>query len=335
MGLSKLSLSFLQGAVLIVFAPLLMGWLKWWKAWFTGRRRPLTWIIQPYRDCFKLLRLPSTYPQPASWIFRKSPYLIFAAYGSLLFTIPLWTTPLLPADLLLIMYLLGLGRFSLSMAGMDSASSFGHLGSSREMFFHFLTEISFFPALTAFWLWTNEPALLPPHIAATPFAPTTLWPWMIESSINRKKATFWLAAVAILLSFFPILLLEARRLPVGNPATHLELTMAGKAVEIEFSGRSLALVEWGEASKLLFLVALWSQWLIRLFGIYNVLGGLLFLFYPVVWLLAASGLAVWEWRSVKIRLGRVPSVAFHSLALSIFAILLRLISGGYWMCLLK
>ena len=326
MGLSKLSLSFLQGAVLIVFAPLLMGWLKWWKAWFTGRRRPLTWIIQPYRDCFKLLRLPPTYPQPASWIFRKSPYLIFTVYGGLLFTIPLWTAPLLPADLLLIMYLLGLGRFSLSMAGMDSASSFGHLGSSREMFFHFLTEISFFPALTAFWLWTTEP------------------------SLNKEEATFWLASVAILLSFFPILLLEARRLPIGNPTTHLELTMAGKAVELEFSGRSLALVEWGEASKLLFLVALWSQWFIRLFGnvlgellflvalwsqwfirlFGNVLGGLLFLFYPVVWLLVASGLAFWERRSVKVkvRLGRVPSVVFPSLVLSISAILLRLISGG-------
>ena len=295
--------SLLQGILLLAFTPLFSGWLRWWKARLTGRRRPLTWVVQPYRDWLKLLRLPATHPQTASWVFRVTPFVVFIVYGCLLFTIPLWTVSLLPADLLLIMYLLGLGRFVLGLAGMDSASSFGHLGSSREMFFHFLTEISLFPLITAFWIWTST-------------AP------------DRSQAVFWLATAAILFAFFPVLLLEACRLPVDNPETHLELTMAGKAVELEFSGRDLALVEWGEASKSLFLVALWSQWLFHLWGILVTPGWLGFLLFFAFWWLMASGLAIWEWRSVKMRLGQVHSEALTSLVLSLSAILLRLIPGG-------
>ena len=299
-------LSLLQGISLLAFAPFFRGWLKWWKAQLTGRRRPFKWTLQVYRDYFKLLRIPPKRLKTPSWFFRISPYLIFTTYGSLLFTIPLWTAPSLPIDLLLIMYLLGLGRFILSLAGLDSGTSFGHLGSSREMFFHLLSEISFFSAITAFWLWRN---------------------------VTPNGELFWLAAAAILFSYFFILVLETHRLPVGNPGTHLELTMAGKAVELEFSGRDLALVEWGETSKLLFLVALWSQWIVQLglipfHGTPIMPGWLLFLFYISLWLLIAWGLACWEWRSVKMRLSQVPSFVLPSLALSLSAILLRLIQGA-------
>lgn len=294
--------SFLQGVGLLAFAPLFLGWLNWWKARLTHRKRPLTWIVQPYRDLFKLLRLPATHPKTASWVFRSAPYLIFAVYGSLLFMIPLWTRSLLPPDLLLILYLLGLGRFVLSLAGLDSAAAFGHLGSSREMFFHFLTEISLFPLLVAFWLWINE--------------------------TNKGQAVYWIATAAILASFFPVLLLEARRLPVDNPDTHLELTMAGKAVELEFSGRALALVEWGEINKLLFLVALWVYWFFGFLGISAIPEWLSGWIQIVLGLLIAFGLALMEWSIPKLRLGKAPSVAQMSLVLSLFAILLRLIPGG-------
>jgi formate hydrogenlyase subunit 4 len=198
--------------------------------------------------------------------------------------------------------LLGLGRFSLSLAGLDSASSFGNLGSNREMLFHFLTEVSLFPAIAALLLWANAP--------------------------DKGQPLFWLAALAILMSFFPILLLEARRLPVDNPETHLELTMAGKAVELEFSGRDPALVKWGEMNKLLFLTALWSQGLFWLVGVEVASWWLALLLYAGLWLLTASGLAAWEWRTPKIRLGHIPTVARASLFFSLFAILLRLIPGG-------
>lgn len=304
--------SLLQGISLVAFAPLFLGWLNWWKARLTGRRRPLTWIVQPYRDWFKLLRLPPTHPQTASWLFRITPYLVFVVYGCLLFSIPLWTSSLVPPDLLLTMYLLGLGRFSLSLAGLDSASSFGNLGSSREMFFHFLTEISLFPAIAAFWLWVNVP------LGKNPLDNLLLY------------MLLWLATPSILVTFFLVLLLEARRLPVDNPETHLELTMAGKAVELEFSGRDLALVEWGETNKLLFLLAWWSQWLFSL--IFSKAGALSSVAIPLLhltlWLLAGAGLAFWEWGRAKLRLGWVPHVAQTSLVLSLFALLLRLIAGG-------
>lgn len=293
--------SFLQGVGLLSLAPLFLGWLNWCKARLTGRKRSLTWMIQPYRDWLKLLRLPATHPQNASWVFRSVPYLIFAVYSSLLFMIPLFTRPFLQPDLLLILYLLGLGRFCLSLGGLDSATAFGHLGSSREMFFHFLTEISLFPVLVAFWLWINE--------------------------TNRSQAVFWLAAISILAAFFPILLLEARRLPVDNPETHLELTMAGKAVELEFSGRALALLEWGETSKLLFLTALWIRWLFGFGGFLGNSGWLLALLQITLWLLITCGLAFWEWGIPKFRLGKVPAVAQISLVLSLFAVILRLIPG--------
>lgn len=294
--------SLLQGLGLLAFAPLFLGWLNWWKARLTGRKRPLTWVTQPYRDMFKLMRLPPTYAQTTSWVFRLTPYLIFLIYSSLLFSVSFAIKSLLPSDLLLILYLLGLGRFSLSLAGLDSASSFGNLGSNREMFLHFLTEMSLFSTIAALWLWANVP--------------------------DKGQSVFWLATLAILISFFPVLLLEARRLPVDNPGTHLELTMAGKAVELEFSGRDLALVEWGEINKLLFLTALWNQGLLWLIGVEVAPWWLALLLYVALWLLTGFGFAFWEWRTPKIRLGHVPTVAQASLFFSLFALLLRLIPGG-------
>jgi len=296
-------LSLVQGLLLLVGAPAFLGWLNWWKARLTRRRRPLTCVVQPYRDLIKLLRLPATYAKPTSWVFRLTPVIVFAAYGSLLFTLPFFTRPLLAADLVLILYLLGLARFTLSLAGLDSASSFGGLGSNREMFFHFLTEISFFAVILALWLWSNVGAAAPTQ----------------SNALLRI-----VALLAVILAFFPVILLEARRLPVDNLETHLELTMAGKAVGLEFSGRDLALVEWAETNKLFFMVALWSQLPLTLFeqAPRSVFLSLL------LWLLAGAFLAWWEQRTPKLRLGRVPSVAQMSLLLSLFAILVRLIPGG-------
>lgn len=300
------SLSLIQGILLLIAVPILLGWLNWWKARLTGRRRPLLFIVQPYRDLFKLLKVPPTYTAATSWVFRWSPCVLFVAYGSLLFTLPVFTTPFLKADLILILYLLGLARFTFSLAGLDGASAFGGLGSNREMFFHFLTEVSFFTLIVAFLLWSGA------SVAD-------------DTQTQLRPLLKILASLALLLAFFPVILLEARRLPVDNPDTHLELTMAGKAIGLEYSGRDLALVEWAETSKLAFLLALWPRMLFALLDMdttASLIGRV------ALWLLAGVALALWEWRTPKMRLGQVSQIAQTSLLLSLFAILLRLTPGG-------
>lgn len=298
--------SVLQGLVMLAVAPLLVGWINWWKARFTGRHRSIIYLLQPYRDLGKLFRVPATRSQTTSWVFYWTPWVIFLSYGTLLFTLSVFSTALLQADLILVLYLLGLARFMLSLAGLDSASSFGGMGSSREMFFHFLTEISLFGVIAGIFFWSGGASLSQGLIVLD----------------GNQKLAFSISAVSLFIAFFPALLLETRRIPVDNLETHLELTMAGKAVELEFSGRDLALVEWGEMNKLLFMLALWMQLLSLL-----LLPNMVLTIMPLFWLLSGVGLALWESKIPKIRLGQVPSVAQISLLFSLFAIVIRLFSG--------
>jgi len=302
--------SSLQGLAVFAFAPFLVGWINWWKAYFTGRRRPAAYLLQPYRDLFKLLRVPATRTSTTSWVFSWTPWVVFLSYGTLLFTLHVFSEPLLRADLILTLYLLGLARFMLSLAGLDSASSFGGLGSSREMFFHFLTEISLFSVIAGVFVlsgsaFVSQSLPLPDNKS-------------LMSSID-KNLMLSISSIALFAAFFPALLLETRRIPVDNPETHLELTMAGKAVELEFSGRDLALIEWGEMNKLVFMLALWMQLLILL-PIWNAP----LMIMPLLWLLAGAGLALWESKMPKMRLGQIPVVAQISLLFSLFAIVIRL-----------
>ena len=302
----KTLLPYLQGLAILFLSPALVGWINWCKARLTGRLRPLSYLFQPYRDLFKLLRLPTTHSKTTSWVFHWAPWVVFLAYGMLLFTLPFFSAPLLRADLILVLYLLGVARFTLSLAGLDSASSFGGLGSNREMFLHFLTEASLFVVIAGIFLWSGS-AFIPENFV---------------SQGNSNSLMVFLSALSLLIAFFPALLLETQRIPVDNPETHLELTMAGRAVELEFSGRDLALIEWGEMNKLLFMIALWMQLLGSLIGL---------TFQPVItlffWLTAGAGLAFWESKMPEMHLGRLPAVAQISLLFSLFAILLRLFSG--------
>jgi len=296
---------YLQGLAILALAPFLVGWINWCKAYFTGRRRPAAYLLQPYRDLFKLLRVPATRSKKTSRVFSWTPWVVFLSYGTLLFTLPVFLEPLLRADLILTLYLLGLARFMLSLAGLDSASSFGGLGSSREMFFHFLTEISLFSVIAGIFVLSGSAVL---HDF---------------KHQENQDLIFGISIATLFIAFFPALLLETRRIPVDNPETHLELTMAGKAVELEFSGRDLALIEWGEMNKLVFMLALWMQLLILL-----PIPNAPLVIMPLLWLLAGAGLALWESKIPKMRLGQVSRVAQISLLLSLFAIVIHLFGGA-------
>ncbi len=300
---------YLQGLAILAFAPILVGWINWQKAYFTGRRRSATYLLQPYRDLFKLFSVPATRSCTTSWVFYWMPWIIFLSYGILLFTLPVFFAPSLQVDLILTIYLLGLARFMLSLAGLDSASSFGGLGSSREMFFHFLTEVSLFGIIAGIFILSGS----------------AVFPYNFAQQENVRLALI-ISTLFLFAAFFPALLLETRRIPVDNPETHLELTMAGKAVELEFSGRDLALIKWGEMSKLLFMIALWMQLLFLLVTL--VVPNMPLAVMPLLWLLSGSGLALWESKMPKMRLGQVPTVAQISLLFSLFAIIVWLFSGG-------
>lgn len=232
----------MQGAqmlLVLLLAPLLLGFTRKIKAWLLRRNGPP--IIQPYRDLLRLLRKEAVLADNASWLFRSAPYMIFAATWVAAALVPTFATGLefsWAADLIVITALLGSVRFFLALAGMDVGTSFGGLGSSREMMFASLAEpamimIVFTVALVAGTTQLSE-------VADFVFAHASL------------RVSLGLALVALLI----VAIAENTRIPVDNPATHLELTMVHEAMLLEYSGRHLAVIEFAAAIKLLLYISL-------------------------------------------------------------------------------
>lgn len=316
-ALLRLSVGLFQGLVLIAGAPLLIGLLHWGEARLQRRQGP--GIFQPYRDLVKLLAKPAVRPTGVSIVFRCTPYVLFATYGVLAFMVPVISRDtLLRGDFIMMIYVLGLARFTLSLAGLDTGASFGGLGASREMFLHFLTEIGLallVVALAILWNTTNMASIMSTH-------------WQLGLSRFMSEPEL----VVLGLAFFLLVLFEAERLPVDNPATHLELTMSQRAVTLEFAGRDLALVEWAEAIKLAVLITLAGHLFVPLpllLYLSPLAGGpfafeLSALGYVLRVGLLLLGLTLWESSQPKRRLRNVPRVALISVALSATAILYAL-----------
>jgi formate hydrogenlyase subunit 4 len=232
----------MQGAqmlLVLVLAPLLLGFTRKIKARLL--RRNGAPLLQPYRDLLRLLRKEVVLADNASWLFRGAPYMIFAATWVAAALVPTFATGLefsWTADLIVITALLGSVRFFLALAGMDVGTSFGGIGSSREMMFASLAEpamimIVFTVALVAGTTQLSE-------VADFVFAHASL------------RVSLGLALVALLI----VAIAENTRIPVDNPATHLELTMVHEAMLLEYSGRHLAVIEFAAALKLLLYISL-------------------------------------------------------------------------------
>src|SRR5260221_14525727 len=114
--MKEITLSFLQGIILILIAPIFIGCLNWAKARLQGRPRKWNVILHPYRDFYKLFYVPAVRPQTTSWLFTMTPWVVFISYGLLAFTLPVFWPPLLRIDVILLIYILGLARFSLALA---------------------------------------------------------------------------------------------------------------------------------------------------------------------------------------------------------------------------
>jgi formate hydrogenlyase subunit 4 len=230
----------LQFALLLTAAPLLTGVVRKVKARLNGRIGP--GVLQPYRDLWRLLRKEVVLAPNASWLFRTSPYLIFTAVWLAAAIVPTFATGLLlsrTADLIALVALLGTARFALALAGMDVGTSFGGIGASREMMIASLA----------------EPAMLMVTFTVALIVRSTSLPQIAEFLLTHAvgiRISLFLGLISLLM----VAIAENARIPVDNPATHLELTMVHEAMVLEYSGRHLALIEGAAMVKLLLYVSL-------------------------------------------------------------------------------
>jgi formate hydrogenlyase subunit 4 len=229
-----------QLVLVLAVAPILLGLTRKVRARLLRRIGPP--ILQPYRDIWKLMHKEAVLAHNASWLYRVAPYLIFAATWVAASLVPTYATGLLfswSADLIAIVALLGTARFALALAGMDVGTSFGGIGSSREMLIASLA----------------EPAMLLVVFTVALIAGTTQLSFIANHMISAPVGLRVSLGLA-LFAFVFIAIAENARIPIDNPATHLELTMVHEAMVLEYSGRHLAMIEAASALKLVLYFSL-------------------------------------------------------------------------------
>ena len=229
-----------QMLMVLAIAPLVLGITRKVKARVLRRIGPPLW--QPYLDIWKLLHKEMVLAHNASWLYCAAPYTIFAATWVAAALVPTYATNLMfswSADLIVIVALLAAGRFALALAGMDVGTSFGGIGSSREIMIASLA----------------EPAMLLVVFTVALIAGTTQLSFIAENFVAGEiglRVSLGLALVA----FVCVAIAENARIPIDNPATHLELTMVHEAMVLEYSGRHLAMIELASSLKLLLYFSL-------------------------------------------------------------------------------
>jgi formate hydrogenlyase subunit 4 len=303
-----LALALLQVILVAGGAPLLVGALRTMKARLVGRRGPR--LLQPYADLAKLLRKDAVVSTTTSWIFRVTPYVLIATMLVAALIVPLLLArPVLDfAGLVLLMYLFVLATFFLALAGLDAGSAFGGMGASREV------------AVAAL----AEPTVMIAILALALRAETTNLGGIVERFARDPLLAANPGHLLAFAALFLVMLAETGRLPVDNPATHLELTMIHEAMVLEYSGHYLALVEWASAMKLFLFMALLANlffpWGMPASAALGAIGLGLVVFVAKLAVLSA-GLAVLETLVAKLRLFRVPELLAGSFALALLSVL--------------
>lgn len=302
----------LQVVLILLAAPLLSGIIRKMKA--TIQHRKGAPVLQLYFDLFKLFRKDVVISETASWIFTAAPYIYFISVLSAFVFVPV--IPQLFSygffgDAILVIYLLAMGRFFLTLAALDTGSTFGGMGSSREMMISSLMEPSLI--IVVFTLAAN------PHVQSTGFQAMYEGSAVLGAGIISPVYLLLLAAVVI------VLVAETARIPVDDPATHLELTMVHEAMILEYSGRYLALMEYGSALKQLLFITI----IANVFMPFGLGGGLIatLLFYLLKIFIVTIVLGLIEINTVKFRLFSVPNLAALSLMLALLGFMSGFIFG--------
>jgi formate hydrogenlyase subunit 4 len=315
MTLTGFSSQILDIITALALAPLLAGWVNQCRAWLQNRSAPS--LLLQYRNLHKLFNKDSVIAEGASPMFRAAPYIVFGCMALACSIVPTLSTelPLSPAaDAIALVGLFALARVFISLAAMDVGTAFGTLGARREMLIGFLA----------------EPALLMVLFTASLISQSTSLTTIVETLAHRELAIYPSLALAGV-AFTMASLAENARVPVDNPATHLELTMVHEALILEYSGRHLALLEWAAALKLFAYsaigLALFFPW-----GVAEAAAPLaLLLALPVLVLKLAIGgflLALIETLSAKMRIFRVPEFLATAFLLAVMAMLIRILLGS-------
>ncbi|HWU27326.1 MAG TPA: NADH-quinone oxidoreductase subunit H [Rhizomicrobium sp.] len=305
-----------QMSLVVLLAPAATGIVRKAKARLLRRQGPP--VLQPYRDLLRLMRKDVVLAENASWLFRAAPYLIFAATWVAAALVPTFGAGLLfswSADLIAITALLGSARFFLALAGMDVGTSFGGIGSSREVMIASLAEPAMIMIVFSLALLAGSTQL------------STIAEYMMSPQVGLR-VTLGLSFVALMM----VGIAENARIPVDNPATHLELTMVHEAMIFEYSGRHLAVLELAAYLKLLLYISLiacvfapWglapanAGWATLTIGAAAYSGKLL---------LGCLVLAGFETTIAKMRVFRVPTFLGAALMLGLLGTLLLFVSRG-------
>lgn len=297
-------------------APLFVGWVNQCRAWLQNRSAPSLWL--PYRGIRKLFHKEAVIAESASPLFRVAPYIVFGAMTLAAAIIPSMGTRLpltIAADAIALVGLLATARVFQSLAAIDVGTAFGTLGARREMMVGFLA----------------EPALLMVIFVASLISATTALPAITENLATQSVGLYpSLAFTAI--AFTMVLLAENARIPIDNPATHLELTMIHEAQLLEYSARHLALMEWAAALKLFNYAcigfALFLPW-----GVSTRAGGpaALLASIPLLalkLLIAGAALALIETVSAKLRVFRAPEFLGVAFVFAVLGLLVHLLLGA-------
>jgi formate hydrogenlyase subunit 4 len=306
----------LQLAIALALAPLLVGWVNQCRAWLQNKSAPS--LLLPYRTIRKLFMKDAVVAANASPLFRMTPYLVFGAMCCAAAIVPSLATDLpfaRAADAIALVGLFALARVFFALAAMDIGTSFGSMGARREMFVGFLA----------------EPALLMVLFTASLISGSTSLPTIVDTLAHRELAIYPSLALAGV-AFTMVSLAENARIPVDNPATHLELTMIHEAMILEYSARHLALIEWASALKL-FNYSCIGLAIFFPFGIAAGSNDWLAILGAVPALIAklavgGFALALIETLSAKMRIFRAPEFLGTAFLLAVLAMLVHLLLGS-------
>ncbi|HJT30950.1 MAG TPA: NADH-quinone oxidoreductase subunit H [Pirellulales bacterium] len=291
--------------VALALPPLLLGVIAKTKALFAGRVGPPVW--QPYHDLIKLFLKGSVYSTTTTWVFRAGPVvgLVTAAMAALLVPLVDHSAPIpsFTGDLILLAYLLGLGRFFTAAAALDTGSAFEDMGAAREVTFSCLAEPAFFLGLVVLAKLSGSLELAS----------------MLGSSLASHWPTAGASLALVLLSWFIVLLAENCRIPFDDPNTHLELTMIHEVMVLDHSGPALGMILYGAALKLFVFAAL----IVRL--AFPLTTGYTSLDWPLLvgaLLLVAVAIGVVESTMARLRLTQIPVLLVAACLLSAFGVIL-------------
>jgi formate hydrogenlyase subunit 4 len=315
--IQAVSLVAAQALLLLAISPFFVGLIRKVKARFQCRRGAS--LLQPYADLAKLFRKQPVVSSTTSWIFTATPYVLFASILSAGMLVPTFAsqTPMnFAGNIIALVYLLALGTFFLILAGLDAGSAFGGMGSSREAIVASLTEPAMILSIFAIALTAGSTNL------STIIHKTA----MLEDIVTDPSPH--LMALAAL---FIVALAETGRVPVDNPATHLELTMIHEAMILEYSGRYLALIEWAAAMKLVVFLSLIAN-VFAPWGIATTLTPVAMGIGLVVYGLKVAGLAVLigtlECMFAKLRLFRLTDLLGVAFILALLGLVFFYILRG-------